>query len=50
MRTLVKDHGIVLKAFPNEVLEGLGRLSREVLTELAGRDPLSARGSMPSFS
>ena len=43
LRTLVKDHGVVLKAFPNEVLEGLGRLSGEVLTELAGRDPLSRK-------
>ena len=43
LRLLVKDHGVVLKAFPNEVLEGLGRLSGEVLTELAGRDPLSRK-------
>jgi TRAP-type mannitol/chloroaromatic compound transport system substrate-binding protein len=39
--TLVNKHGVVLKKFPDEVLSGLGKLSGEVIGDLAGADPLS---------
>ncbi len=38
---LINEHGVVLKQFPDEVLNGLGGLAGEVLTELADQDPLS---------
>ncbi len=40
---LIKKHGVVLKRFPDEVLNGLGRLAGEVLSELANQDPLSRK-------
>jgi TRAP-type mannitol/chloroaromatic compound transport system substrate-binding protein len=43
LTTLVKDHGVVLKKFPDEVLQGLGKLSGEVLSDLAAKDPLSRK-------
>jgi TRAP-type mannitol/chloroaromatic compound transport system substrate-binding protein len=39
--TLVNDHGVILKKFPDEVLNGLGGLSGEVIGGIAGGDPLS---------
>ena len=38
---LINEHGVVLKKFPDEVLDGLGGLAGQVLTELADQDPLS---------
>lgn len=43
LRTLTGQHGVVLKAFPDPVLEGLGSLSGEVLDGLAASDPLSRK-------
>ena len=41
LNTLVDQHGVSLKKFPDEVLNGLGKLSGEVLGDLATADPLS---------
>jgi TRAP-type mannitol/chloroaromatic compound transport system substrate-binding protein len=41
LNTLVNDHGVILKKFPDEVLNGLGGLSGEVIGGIAGGDPLS---------
>ena len=38
---LVNEHRVQLKAFPDEVLAGLGKLAGEVMNELASLDPLS---------
>ncbi|MCP5365116.1 MAG: TRAP transporter substrate-binding protein [Hyphomicrobiales bacterium] len=43
LQTLINDHGVVLKKFPDPVLEGLGKLSGDVLTDLAAKDPLSRK-------
>ncbi len=39
--TLINKHGVILKKFPDEVLNGLGGLAGKVLTDLANQDPLS---------
>lgn len=41
LQLLLKDHGVQLKRFPDAVLEGLGKLTGDVLSDLANRDPLS---------
>jgi TRAP-type mannitol/chloroaromatic compound transport system substrate-binding protein len=41
LNTLVNDHGVILKKFPDQVLNGLGGLSGEVIGGIAGGDPLS---------
>jgi TRAP-type mannitol/chloroaromatic compound transport system substrate-binding protein len=41
LNTLVKEHGVTLKKFPDKVLDALGALSGEVLGDLASGDPLS---------
>ena len=41
LNTLVEQHGVGLKKFPDEVLNGLGGLSGEVIGDLAAADPLS---------
>ncbi len=41
LNALVNEHGVVLKKFPDEVLNSLGKLSGEVLGDLANQDPLS---------
>ena len=41
LNTLVKDHGVTLKKFPDPVLDALGKLSGEVLGDLASGDPMS---------
>ncbi len=43
LKTLIQDHGVVLKKFPDEVLIGLGTLSGQVMDELASNDPLSRK-------
>ncbi len=43
LKTLVQQHGVVLKAFPDPVLEGLGGLSGQVLDGLAAADPMSRK-------
>ena len=41
LNTLVKEHGVALKKFPDKVLDALGKLSGEVLGDLASGDPMS---------
>ncbi len=43
LQTLVADHGVQVRQFPDEVLQTLYRLSEQVLDEKAARDPLFAR-------
>ncbi len=43
LKTLVEDHGVQLKRFSDEVLEAIGRVSRDVVGEIAAKDPLSNR-------
>ncbi|MGV6826972.1 MAG: TRAP transporter substrate-binding protein [bacterium] len=40
---LTKDHGVQLRAFPDDVLEGLRKVSAEVVADLAKQDDLSAK-------
>lgn len=40
LETLVKDEGVVLKAFPPEVLSELERISQQVIEEQAEQDPM----------
>ena len=39
--TLVGEHSVDVKKFPDEVLSGLGKLSGQVIGDLAGQDALS---------
>ncbi len=41
LQTLRREHGVVLKRLPDPVLNGLGRVSGQVLRDLAAQDPLS---------
>jgi TRAP-type mannitol/chloroaromatic compound transport system substrate-binding protein len=43
LQILVNDHHVILKKFPDPVLEGLGKLSGEVLNDLASKDPMSRK-------
>ncbi|MGB0682888.1 MAG: TRAP transporter substrate-binding protein [Magnetovibrionaceae bacterium] len=43
LATLTGKHGVVLKKFPDEVLNGLGALSGQVMNDLASADPLSRK-------
>ena len=43
LETLVRDHGVVLRPFPDDVLRQLKKVSGEVVREGAARDPLYAR-------
>ncbi len=43
LRMLVNDHGVQLRKFPDEVLIRLRTVSREVVAEMAGDDPLNRR-------
>jgi TRAP-type mannitol/chloroaromatic compound transport system substrate-binding protein len=51
LQPLVEEHGLELRLFPDDVVEALGRTSREVLAELGGRTPLTRRihGSYMAF-
>jgi TRAP-type mannitol/chloroaromatic compound transport system substrate-binding protein len=42
LETLVKKHGVQVKKFPDEVLNGLGALSGQVIGDLAAKDALSS--------
>ena len=41
LNTLRSQHGVILKKFPDPVLNGLGGLAGQVLKDLAAQDPLS---------
>ena len=43
LRVLVEEHGVKLRRFPDEVLQGLRAAAGEVLDELASKDPLASR-------
>jgi len=43
LQALVRDHGVELRSFPDDVMRELKRLSAEVLEESAARDPLFRR-------
>ncbi len=43
LATLVDKHGVVLKKFPDPVLNGLGGLAGKVMNDLASGDPLSRK-------
>ncbi|MCA8933537.1 MAG: TRAP transporter substrate-binding protein [Rhodospirillaceae bacterium] len=51
LRTLIDEHGVELRRFPDELLQGLGALAGQVITDLASADPLSAEvlQSMAAF-
>ena len=41
LKTLVGKHNVQLRNFPNEVLKGLGGLSKQVMNDIASKDPMS---------
>jgi TRAP-type mannitol/chloroaromatic compound transport system substrate-binding protein len=43
LRTLIDEHGVILKKFPDDVLRTLAGLSEDVMNDLASRDPLSRK-------
>ena len=43
LRTLITKHGVVLKQFPDSVLQGFSVLSNQVVNDLASTDALSRR-------
>ena len=43
LKTLVEEHGVELRRFPDDVLEALEALSIEVLEELVAQDPIISR-------
>jgi TRAP-type mannitol/chloroaromatic compound transport system substrate-binding protein len=49
--TLIDEHGVNLRRFPEEVIEAQARASAEVVADLAGRDELTGRivDSMVAF-
>jgi TRAP-type mannitol/chloroaromatic compound transport system substrate-binding protein len=51
LQPLVEEHDVELRLFPDDVIEALGRTSREVLAELGERTPLTRKihGSYTAF-
>ncbi|MDX1555132.1 MAG: hypothetical protein R3212_03805, partial [Xanthomonadales bacterium] len=43
LKTLIEEHGVELKRFPDDVLSELRRISAEVVEETADSDPMSRR-------
>ena len=43
LNTLVEEHGVQLRRFPDDVLDALRGFSLEVVEELAATDPMSGR-------
>ena len=43
LKTLVDEHGVQLRRFPDELLTQIGKVSAEVVAEIAGQDPFSSR-------
>jgi TRAP-type mannitol/chloroaromatic compound transport system substrate-binding protein len=43
LRTLIEDHGVELRTFSDEIFRELGRVSHEVLEDIAGEDDLTQR-------
>lgn len=42
-QTLAKDHGIVARPFPDDVVDALGRVSLQVVAEIGGADPFTTK-------
>ena len=43
LKTLVDEHGVQLRRFPDELLAQIGKVAAEVVAEIAGQDPFSSR-------
>ena len=43
LKTLVDEYGVQLRRFPDELLAQIGKVSAEVVAEIAGQDPFSSR-------
>ena len=43
LKTLVKEHNVQLKRFPDRVLSKFGKLSMEVVREIAAKDPFTQK-------
>ena len=43
LKTLVDEHGVQLRRFPDELLAQIGKVSAEVVAEIASQDELSGR-------
>ena len=43
LETLVNQHGVQLRKYPDEVLKRIGVVSREVVAEIAKKDPMSKK-------
>ena len=43
LKTLVDEHGVQLRRFPDALLEQIGKVAAEVVAEIAGQDPFSSR-------
>jgi TRAP-type mannitol/chloroaromatic compound transport system substrate-binding protein len=43
LRTLVEEHRVQLRRFPDEVLAEIGKVSREVVAEIAAQDPFTQK-------
>ena len=43
LKTLVDEHGVQLRRFSDELLAQIGKVSAEVVAEIAGQDPFSSR-------
>ena len=43
LKTLVDEHGVQLRRFPDELLTQIGKVSAEVVAEIADQDPFSSR-------
>lgn len=43
LRTLIEEHNVDVRSFPDEVITKLRALSKEVVSEIAGKDAMSAK-------
>jgi TRAP-type mannitol/chloroaromatic compound transport system substrate-binding protein len=43
LSTLVNKHNVQLRGFPDEILKGLGGLAKQVMNDIASKDPLSRK-------
>jgi len=41
LKTLVGKHNVQMRQFPDEILKGLGKLTGQVIEDIASKDPLS---------
>lgn len=43
LQTLIREHGVQLRRFPDEVLKAIGRATAEVMAEVGDSDPLTKK-------